>query len=162
MEGGMGGGGGADHDHGMMMEGGMSMPKMKMKNMMHMTFFWGKDVDMLFSGWPGRSLGMYLLALFFVFALAVMVEWLSHSRFFKPGSNRVASGLAQTFVHAVRMGLAYLVMLAVMSFNVGVLIAAVIGHGIGFFIFGSRVFSRYDAEVESNQTNRTSLPPVKC
>ncbi|RWR81570.1 copper transporter 1-like protein [Cinnamomum micranthum f. kanehirae] len=155
-------GGGADHDHGMMVDGGMFMPETKKKNMMHMTFFWGKDVDMLFSGWPGRSLGMYLLALFFVFALAVMVEWLSHSRFFKQGSNRVVSGLAKTFLHAVRMGLAYLVMLAVMSFNVGVLIAAIIGHAIGFFIFGSRIFSRNDEEVESNQKNRSSLPPLKC
>lgn len=147
------------HGHGM-----DEMGKIPDEKMMHMTFFWGKDVDVLFSGWPGHDLGMYLLALFFVFGLAVMVEWLSGSRFIKPGSNRVLSGLAQTGLHAVRMGLAYLVMLAVMSFNVGVLIAAIVGHALGFFVFGSSLFKRYKAEEANDQKNSTStsLPPMKC
>eukprot|EP00268_Persea_americana_P019520 TRINITY_DN19999_c0_g1_i2.p1 TRINITY_DN19999_c0_g1~~TRINITY_DN19999_c0_g1_i2.p1 ORF type:complete len:111 (-),score=2.59 TRINITY_DN19999_c0_g1_i2:119-451(-) len=59
------------------------------------------------------------------------------------------------------MDLAYLVMLAIMSFNVRVLIAAVIGHAIGFLIFGSRVFNWYDAKVESNQKNSNALPPIE-
>ncbi|KAA8543810.1 hypothetical protein F0562_022013 [Nyssa sinensis] len=126
------------HQHGMEPppmdgEGMQNMNHM----MMHMTFFWGKNAEILFSGWPGTRSGMYALALIVVFMLAVIVEWLSHCKLIKDGSNHVAAGLIQTLMHAIRIGLAYMVMLAVMSFNVGVFIAAVAGHTLGFFLFGS-------------------------
>ncbi|KAJ9698558.1 hypothetical protein PVL29_007567 [Vitis rotundifolia] len=83
----------------------------------HMTLFWGKDTGILFSGWPRARSGMYAVGLVFVFVMAFIVEWLSHSRLIKPGSStHVTPGL----VHALRMGLAYMVMLALMSFNGGV------------------------------------------
>ncbi|KAG5554035.1 hypothetical protein RHGRI_011789 [Rhododendron griersonianum] len=85
--------------------------------LMHVAFYWGKNAEFLFSGWPGSSTGMYALALIFVFGLAVLVEWLSHCKHIKPGANRVASGLFQTGIHAVRAGFVYMVMLAVMSYN---------------------------------------------
>ncbi|KAG5566969.1 hypothetical protein RHGRI_002507 [Rhododendron griersonianum] len=105
--------------------------------MMHMTFFWGKNAEILFSGWPGTNSGMYALALTFVFVLSLLVEWLSHGNLIKDGSNQVAVGLVQTLIQAIRVGLAYMLMLAVMSFNGGVFIAAVAGHALGFFLFGS-------------------------
>ncbi|XP_058099468.1 copper transporter 6-like [Magnolia sinica] len=152
-------------DHGGMgdgmNDGMMSMPHKKNKMMMHMTFFWGKDVEILFSGWPGHSLSMYVLALFFVFVLSVTVEWLSGSRLIRPGTNRVSAGLAQTGLHALRIGLAYMVMLAIMSFNAGVLIVAVAGHAIGFLLFGSRVFKPAES-VEPGQKHLNDLPPMKC
>ncbi|KAG9453219.1 hypothetical protein H6P81_006123 [Aristolochia fimbriata] len=140
-----------------------------------MTFFWGKNVEVLFSGWPGYDrLGMYLLALFFVFALAVTIEFLSAVRLpFKrggsAGSDRaVVAGVVRTGLHALRLGLAYLVMLAVMSFNLGVLIAAIVGHALGYFVFGSRVFRRTSftssggpAE-QQNDGPDAALPPMKC
>ncbi|OAY67780.1 Copper transporter 6, partial [Ananas comosus] len=52
----------------------MSMGGMKM-SYVHMTFFWGKNSEILFSGWPGARGGMYALALIVVFLLAVLVEW---------------------------------------------------------------------------------------
>ncbi|XWS74070.1 hypothetical protein CRYUN_Cryun02cG0183800 [Craigia yunnanensis] len=153
-----------NHDHGMegmasppqLTNGTSGMPHHKM--MMHMTFFWGKNTLILFSGWPGTRAGMYALALIFIFVLAFLVEWLSHSRFIKPGSNNVSAGLVQTFLHAMRVGLAYLVMLAVMSFNGGVFLAAVAGHTLGFLLFGSRVFNK-----NTEMLSKTSdLPPMSC
>lgn len=150
-----------DHDHGGMhgmdgMNGTEGMPHHKM-TMMHMTFFWGKNAEILFSEWPGTSAGMYALALIFVFVLSVLVEWLSHCRLIKPGSPELAAGLIQTMLHAMRVGLAYMVMLAVMSFNAGVFLVAVAGHTVGFLLFGSRVFKKSDTEKVGSD-----LPPTTC
>ncbi|XP_015575496.1 copper transporter 1 [Ricinus communis] len=135
--------------------GGMMMHHHKM--MMHMTFFWGENAEILFSGWPGARTGMYVLALIFVFVLSFLVEWLSHSRLIKPGSPHVTAGLIQTLLHTMRVGLAYLVMLAVMSFNGGVFLVAVAGHCLGFLIFGSRVFKKTPPAAKTSD-----LPPMSC
>ncbi|KAH6765648.1 Ctr copper transporter family [Perilla frutescens var. hirtella] len=126
-----------DHDHTMM--GSMVMS--------HMTFYWGKNSEILFSGWPGTRTGMYVLALFLVFVLAFGVELLSWyvQRAEKAGGG-LAAGLFRTVVHGLRIGLAYLLMLAVMSFNVGVFVVAVVGHSLGFLVFGSRVFKKFSAD----------------
>ncbi|KAG6417568.1 hypothetical protein SASPL_119751 [Salvia splendens] len=112
-----------------------------------MTFFWGKNSEVLFSGWPGPHTGMYVLALFFVFALAFIVELLSS--YLEMANEKASCGLVSTLVHGLRVGLAYLVMLALMSFNAGVFIVAVAGHSLGPFVFGSRVFKRFCGHSES-------------
>ncbi|KAI3760517.1 hypothetical protein L1987_50912 [Smallanthus sonchifolius] len=113
----------------------MGMPRRKKMMMMHMTFYWGKDALILFKGWPGTNTGMYALALVFVFFLALLVEWLAHCNLKMTKSDDASSGLAQTLVYTLRVGLAFMVMLAIMSFNVGVFLAAVSGHALGFFFF---------------------------
>ncbi|KAB2038409.1 hypothetical protein ERO13_D03G121000v2 [Gossypium hirsutum] len=153
-----------DHTHGMMMhnssDGGMTMMNHR-KMMMHMTFFWGSNTQILFSGWPGTRTGMYVLALIAVFMLAFMVEGISHSRLTKSGSiHHVTAGLVQTLLHALRVGLAYFVMLAIMSFNGGVFLAAVAGHSLGFFLFGSRVFNKNPTTVPAAKTS--DLTPMSC
>ncbi|XP_073145942.1 copper transporter 6-like [Henckelia pumila] len=137
--------GGHMHDMSPPASGGASNDSMATMNpshmMTHMTFFWGKNAEILFDGWPGYDrLGMYILALAVVFLLALFVEWLSHCRILRESSGHggAAAGLVQTAVHALRIGLAYLVMLAVMSFNGGVFLVAVAGHALGFFLFGRR------------------------
>ncbi|XP_031122655.1 copper transporter 1-like [Ipomoea triloba] len=112
-------------------------------HMMHMTFFWGKNAEVLFSGWPGYDhFGMYILSLLVVFALAFLVEWVSNRGGVEDSESQVAAGLLETAVYAVRIGLAYIVMLAVMSFNGGVFLAAIAGHTLGFFFFGSVAFKK--------------------
>lgn len=98
---------------------------------------------------------MYVLALVLVFSLAVIVEWLSHYKIVKPGASRVAAGLFKTGLHGVRVGLAYMVVLAVMSFNGGIFIAAVVGHAVGYLLFGSRVVFNKSGRSDSD------LPPPK-
>ncbi|XP_058755669.1 copper transporter 6-like [Vicia villosa] len=123
--------------------------------MMHMTFFWGKDALILFDGWPGGNSGMYALALMIVFFMSVFIELLSHTRIIKPGSNPVVAGLVQTLLHVLRVGLAYLVMLALMSFNGGVFLVAVLGHALGFFFCGS-------AFRKQHHDDPYDLPPMSC
>ncbi|KAK3037491.1 hypothetical protein RJ639_031985 [Escallonia herrerae] len=95
---------------------------------LHTAFYWGTEAKFLFPGWPGKS--------------PVLVEGLSHCTVVKPGLNRVAGGFFQTGIFAVRAGLAYMVMLAVMSYNGGVFLAAVAGHAVGFAVFRSLGFRR--------------------
>ncbi|XP_057953053.1 copper transporter 6-like [Malania oleifera] len=152
---------GHGHMHGMNNTAAMDHP-MKHHMMMHMTFFWGKNAEILFSGWPGSRAGMYSLALIFVFALAFLVEWLSHCRLIKPGSEDAASGILQTAIHAVRVALAYMVMLAVMSFNVGVFLVAVGGHAVGFLLFGSRVFRRTPEQPHLQKQAGSDFGPLSC
>ena len=74
----------------------------------HRTFFWGKNGEIFFSGWPGTLTGMYILALIFIFGVSVLVEWLAHRRhlimIIKPSGSgnkiNVTDGLVQMLVHA--------------------------------------------------------------
>ncbi|KAK0604365.1 hypothetical protein LWI29_014939 [Acer saccharum] len=93
-------------------------------------------------------------------ALAILVEWLSGTHLIREGTNNVAAGMIQTVMHAIRVGLAYMVMLAVMSFNAGVFLAALAGHTLGFFLFGSRVFKKKAGSPSYQKTS--DLPPMSC
>ncbi|KAL5550196.1 hypothetical protein UlMin_000372 [Ulmus minor] len=128
------------HHHG---SGGDTADQKTMDMTMQSSFYWGTDVVILFSGWPDHhSFVMYLLALFFVFVLAVVVEVISVPGAGKAGgSSSILLQLLDVGVYAVRVGLGYLVMLAVMSFNVGVFMAAVVGHVVGFFIVKTSSFA---------------------
>ncbi|KAL2250459.1 UNVERIFIED_CONTAM: Copper transporter 4 [Sesamum indicum] len=108
-------------------------------HLFHTSFYWGKEAQFLFSGWPDNNSGMYALALILVFALAIIVEFLSNLNLVKPGSNRVATVFFQAGIHAIRAGFGYMVILAVMSYNGGVFIAACLGHAVGYVMFGSRL-----------------------
>ncbi|KAL5210252.1 hypothetical protein ABZP36_005875 [Zizania latifolia] len=125
-------------------------PPMAMPAAMGMAFSWGHRVEVLFPGWPGdrAGVGVYLLCLLVVLALAALVEALSAaSRVLSSGSSQsprqrrqqLPAALLAAGVHAAKMGLAYVVMLAVMSFNAGVLLAAVAGHAVGFLLARSGV-----------------------
>ncbi|KAL5580896.1 hypothetical protein UlMin_013338 [Ulmus minor] len=121
----------------------------------HFTFFWGrKTTEIFFPNWPGQSFESYILALFFVFILCLVVEWLSQARLIKPSWDNYKAGLVQSFMYGIRVGLAYLVMLAVMSFDVGIILVAVAGYSVGFLVFGSHMFTGSKIVPD--------LPPLNC
>ena len=153
---------GGGHDMGGMMApppsppggGGMGMRRMRYT---HMTFFWGKNSEILFTGWPGADGGMYALALAAVFALAFVLEFLGSRRLdalLRPRAARAA-------VYALRVGAAYLLMLAIMSFNGGVLLVAVAGHAAGFLAFKAGRFGDGRAQVEDGR-GKEELEPAAC
>ncbi|PRQ43072.1 putative Ctr copper transporter [Rosa chinensis] len=130
------------------------------RTMMPMTFFWGGSTEVLFSGCPGRDDPvMYVMSLAFVFVLAVLAEWLSHCSFIKSSANNFEVGMWRTCLYTVRSGMSSLVMLAVMSFNGGVFLAAVGGHWLGFLAFWSSAFRKSGG---SGDEKRLDLPPSSC
>ncbi|CAL4954336.1 unnamed protein product [Urochloa decumbens] len=146
--------------------GGMAMGTRR-KRYIHMTFYWGKDSEILFTLWPGADGGMYALALVAVFALAFLLEFLGSRRLdallpsaAAAGSSRrrAAAGAA---VHALRVGGAYLLMLALMSFNGGVLVVAVAGHAAGFLAFRAGLFGDGRAQVKDGY-NKEEFAPAAC
>ena len=127
---------------GPMPKGSMNSNNTMMNMIMQMSFYWGKDATILFHGWPDNKLGMYVLAFFFVFLLAFAIEVLSILPDVKRTStNPMLGALTQTIIYTFRMGFAYLVMLSVMSFNLGIFIAALAGHFVGFFLVKSRALA---------------------
>ncbi|KAI6671057.1 hypothetical protein NL676_005942 [Syzygium grande] len=150
---------GMNHGH---LPGTNEMPTIPHRLVMmtnHMTFFWDTRAEILFSGWPGTRTGMYAVALVFVFALCLLIEWLSHSRLPVPTKRGFAAGVLRSLLHALRMGLAYLAMLALMSFNVGVFLAALAGHAVGFLAFAK---SEEAGPPPYAGKATADLPPMSC
>ncbi|XP_019251300.1 PREDICTED: copper transporter 1-like [Nicotiana attenuata] len=123
---------------------------------MQMNFYWGKNATILFKGWPDNNLGMYILSLFFVFFMAFAVEILSMGLKIKKSMNPIVGGLIKSSIYyTVRMVLVYFVMLAVMSFNVGIFVVAILGHGLGYFFVKFRELAAADSPAQTTGSNAT-------
>lgn len=132
-----------------------------------MAFSWGAKgktgMEILFPDWPGDSLFFYALTLLLVFLLSIFVEWLSHVQLLKFNiDNVMARIILQTSMYGARVAVAYLVMLAVMSFDGGVFLSAVCGYTVGFLIFGSQLqlFRQWRGVVDYQEPS--DLPPLNC
>ncbi|WOL19845.1 copper transporter 5.1 [Canna indica] len=133
--------------------------------MMHMTFYWGKKVTILFDTWRTESWAGYLLSLLALFVAAVFYQYMEDRRVrfkmlvaegSKPSSPPRTMGtplllpsaaaaarlgnparLASSLLFGVNSAIGYLLMLAVMSYNSGVFIAVVVGLAVGYLFFRS-------------------------
>lgn len=137
-------------DSGMLMEGG-SM------GMMSTWFLTSNHVTLLVKGWETENTPLYIASLVAVFVFGFLYEALSLSQLWiqqrvisktilvhvhqeqKPASQIADLGKRSllTLVYGVRIGVGYLIMLAVMSFNLGVYLAVVLGMAVGFFLLRS-------------------------
>uniref|UniRef100_A0A2N9GKK4 Copper transport protein n=1 Tax=Fagus sylvatica TaxID=28930 RepID=A0A2N9GKK4_FAGSY len=113
--------------------------------MMHMTFYWGKNVTLLVDSWQTTSWTSYSLTLL---ARRVRFKLISSAKAGNPtsqidapllqggagkasGSKLFALRLAGGALFGFNSGIGYLLMLAVMLFNGGVFVAIVLGLAVG-------------------------------
>ncbi|XP_057957759.1 copper transporter 5.1 [Malania oleifera] len=126
--------------------------------MMHMTFYWGRKVTLLFDSWKTNSWTSYAFTLLACLVLAAFYQFLEDRRIkFKllaagrpPAQSPIEAPLLQrkiagwgpakfagAFLFGINSAIGYLLMLAVMSFNGGVFIAVVAGLAIGYLLYRS-------------------------
>ncbi|KAL8497095.1 hypothetical protein ACS0TY_020683 [Phlomoides rotata] len=133
--------------------------------MMHMTFYWGKTVTILFDSWKTDSWLSYSLSLFACFLFSLFYQYMEDRRIRlkslsvaknpPPPSGAAAATSVNTpllfsklterkwapaqFAGAILFGInsaiGYFLMLAIMSFNAGVFIAVVVGLAAGYLVF---------------------------
>ncbi|PHT46328.1 Copper transporter 5.1 [Capsicum baccatum] len=133
--------------------------------MMHMTFYWGKKVTLLFDFWRTDSWTSYAIALLACFIFSLFYQYMEDRRqrfrilsinskrnypqpppppavnapllytFPSVGGKWNSARFATAILFGVNSAIGYMLMLAVMSFNGGVFIAVVVGLGIGYLFF---------------------------
>ncbi|GLT85620.1 hypothetical protein SLE2022_038060 [Rubroshorea leprosula] len=124
--------------------------------MMHMTFYWSREVTLLFSSWKTDSWLSYALTLIACIAAPVFYQFVEHIRYrlrqvgkptqldvpLLPDQKEASAGnrwsvakIAGGVAFGLSSGLGYLLMLAVMSFNGGVFLAIILGLTIGYLAF---------------------------
>ncbi|PIA43117.1 hypothetical protein AQUCO_02000513v1 [Aquilegia coerulea] len=126
--------------------------------MMHMTFYWGNKVTLLFDSWKTDSYLSYFITLLVCFLFSVFYQYMEDRRIrFKIISNSKKSSsssnssiesplltrlkinqparYATSLLFAINSAIGYMLMLAIMSFNGGVFIAIVLGLAFGYLLF---------------------------
>ncbi|KAK6944736.1 Ctr copper transporter [Dillenia turbinata] len=124
--------------------------------MMHMTFYWGINVTLLFDFWSTSSLLSYCLTLLACFLFSAFYQFLEdlRLRFKFPSQSQSSPSITTPLLlrhryrsfnklivvalFAINSAIGYLLMLAVMSFNGGVFVAIVLGLSVGYWRFRFR------------------------
>ncbi|XWS17574.1 hypothetical protein CRYUN_Cryun33cG0078800 [Craigia yunnanensis] len=130
--------------------------------MMHMTFYWSRQVTLLFSSWRTDSWLSYALTLLACVLASVFYQYLEHVRYRVRWGGKPTDGTVEEpfllqpkgagagnrgkwsvgkimggVLFGLSSALGYLLMLAIMSFNGGVFLAIVLGLTVGFLVFRS-------------------------
>ncbi|XP_002989621.2 copper transporter 5.1, partial [Selaginella moellendorffii] len=111
---------------------------------MQSSFYWGKDMTLLFSSWVTRNPVHYALVVLAVFIFAIAHQFLGYIHKLYSGSSSSGSSkhkhawlemLVGVVLYGAHTTTGYLLMLIVMSFNGGVFVAVISGLCLGFLIF---------------------------
>ncbi len=118
----------------------------------HGGFWFGMDVDILFTGWPsGHGYFHFFMALAMVFILSMFAQIYAMTPMTTP--KMVPKSLIQhAALHCFRTFISFLVLLCVITFNLGVLMTTLVGHVAGYVALNLYIHYHYPAPV-------AALPP---
>ncbi|KAI3754838.1 hypothetical protein L1987_54629 [Smallanthus sonchifolius] len=130
--------------------------------MMHMTFYWGRSVTLLFDSWQTDTWLSYTLTLIACLIFSVFYQYMEDRRLrfkllssstasngavdatpllnkkiFAGGSRWSVGRVAGSLLFGINSAIGYFLMLAIMSFNGGVFVAIIVGLSIGYLLFRS-------------------------
>eukprot|EP00271_Cylindrocystis_brebissonii_P008716 TRINITY_DN2319_c0_g1_i3.p1 TRINITY_DN2319_c0_g1~~TRINITY_DN2319_c0_g1_i3.p1 ORF type:complete len:182 (+),score=24.00 TRINITY_DN2319_c0_g1_i3:482-1027(+) len=129
---------------------------------MQMTFYWSTSATILFDAWKVSTVAEYIAALIGVFLFCMLHELLTTYRmtFIATACSVAArttdgnssetnlkerimgpclsgtSKLIGALLYTLNAASSYLIMLIIMSFNLGLFLAVILGLGAGFLLFG--------------------------
>jgi len=124
--------------------------------MMPMYFESGINTLILFEGWAtDNNVGIYLISCFVIFLSCILHEWLTsyrlrrmkeisktnisepllNSRTSTKSGSDFKSRLSQTLLYFINIVIAYVIMLIVMTFNVGLFFIVTTGLALGHYFF---------------------------
>ncbi|MBA0668835.1 hypothetical protein Goklo_001713 [Gossypium klotzschianum] len=121
--------------------------------MMHMTFYWSRQVTLLFTSWRTDSWPSYALTLLACVLASAFYQYLEYVRYRVRRGRKPTEGTAEEpfllrskgagmvgkiaggVLFGLSSALGYLLMLAVMSFNGGVFLAVILGLTVGYLVF---------------------------
>ncbi|CEF68434.1 Ctr copper transporter family-containing protein [Strongyloides ratti] len=124
---------------------------MHMKNKMWMWFHTTLDDTILFSNIIIKDIKGMILCCVIFFILSIAQEFLKYYRWRYEINRKSFSNLSyfkrlfsidsgiRTILFTIQVTLSYIIMLVVMTFSIWLGLAIIIGTGIGYFIFGSRI-----------------------
>ncbi|MQM09460.1 hypothetical protein Taro_042332 [Colocasia esculenta] len=133
--------------------------------MMHMAFYWGRKVTLLFDWWRTKSWIGYTVTVVAVFLVAAFYQYMEARRLrfkaltllepatvlgptpvtsmeapllgFSAARRAATARVAAAVLFGINSAIGYILMLAVMSYNSGVFAAVVVGQAIGYLVFRS-------------------------
>ena len=108
-----------------------------------MYFQWSTEVEILFRGWTTPTWYFYLLSCVGVMLLAIGLEGIrlfihktTHSR--RSQTHSLLRRLVDMLLYGLYILVGYMVMLVVMTYNVGLFVAVLMGYCIGNLLFPRR------------------------
>ena len=118
--------------------------EMDMDMSMQMTFYTGHEVTILFSWWETQTQAQYALSLLVIFIAGIAMELLM---LLKRILGFRSKSLLWKAVNSVLFGVVicwgYFMMLAAMTYNVGVFVVVCVGYAVGNFIFSQDAFNLF-------------------
>ncbi len=153
----------------------------KTKMAMSMSFHWGYTETVLFSWWKIESILGYLFSCFLIGLAAFLLEFLIGFRHrvevrkrkqrrqsdlttaSKNTIEKVLSAIDGTCLHLLSLGLAYPLMLIIMTYNYGFMFFVLLGSGMGYFFFsGMRAFGEFRENDDMADSDDSPLRESGC
>jgi copper transporter 1 len=109
-------------------------------NEMRMYFYWGTQIEEMIAPWlKTENVSIYLgvLIVFFFFGLfGELFHTLTNRKYmYKTRIFQFCVLFAKTIVYILHLMTGYIVMLSLMSYNIGIFVSIVLGHMVGFIAF---------------------------